>query len=263
MAPPSDLQNDFIAERKLALFLDFDGTLVDIATTPDAVVVPDSLKHNLALAARHEQGALALITGRSLSALDKLLAPVTYPAAGQHGMERRNAAGEFWRARMDAGAFATARKVMQDWLNAHPELLLEEKGSTLALHYRAAPDLEAMLSAQFTALAQQLTPHVQIKRGKFVLELLPTGYSKGTAIAAFAREAPFAGRTPVFIGDDLTDEDGFAAINDLNGYSVRVGDGLHTMARFRLPDVAAVNAWLVQRYATRIDGANPGPHDAS
>lgn len=251
MTPPSDLQNDFIPEQHLALFLDLDGTLVDIATTPDAVVIPASLKHNLALAAQYEQGALAMISGRSLLRLDELLAPANFPAAGQHGLERRNAAGVVWRANMDAQAYGVAAQMLRELRNAHPGLLLEEKGISLALHYRVCPELEATLSARFTALAQQLAPQVQIKRGKFVLELLPNGFSKGTAIAAFMREPPFIGRTPVFIGDDLTDEDGFAAVNDLNGYSVRVGDGPHTLARFRLADVAAVNAWLKQRYATR------------
>ncbi len=244
------MRGRFIPEQDLALFLDVDGTLLEIAATPDAVRVPAALRNTLELATQREQGALALISGRSLASLDELFAPTAFPAAGQHGLERRNVAGDVWRADVKQDALNVARLRLQDLQSAHRGLLLEDKHLALALHYRHAPDLAGMLHDEVSLLQQQLAPHLQLKPGKCVLELMPSGYSKRTAIEAFMREVPFAGRIPVFVGDDVTDEDGFAAVNDLGGYSIRVGESDSTVARFTFSNVSAVIGWLRERNLT-------------
>ncbi len=241
------LRGRFILEQELALFLDVDGTLLEIAATPDSVRVPAALRNTLELAAQREQGALALISGRTLASLDELFAPTAFPAAGQHGLERRNLAGDVWRARVSQEALNVARIRLQELQASHRGLLLEDKHLALALHYRHAPALADMLFDEVSCLQQQLAPHLQLKPGKCVLELLPSGYSKRTAIESFMREAPFAGRVPVFVGDDVTDEDGFAAVNDLSGYSIRVGESSNTVARFTFSSVSAVIGWLRER----------------
>jgi len=124
---------------------------------------------------------------------------------------------------------------------------LEDKGTALAMHYRAAPQLEPMVSAEMLKVAKPLGNQFVLRKGKCVLELAPAGFSKRSAIEAFMTEAPFAGRTPVFVGDDVTDEDGFAAVNALGGHSIRVGDDEATTARGRLASVAAAVAWLRER----------------
>ncbi len=245
------LRGRFIPDQELALFLDVDGTLLEIAATPDAVRVPAALRNTLELAAQREQGALALISGRTLTSLDELFAPTAFPAAGQHGLERRNFAGDVWRAPVNQEVLDVARARLQELQAAHSGLLLEDKHSALALHYRHAPALAAMLYDEVSFLQQQLAPHLQLKPGKCVLELLPSGYSKRTAIEAFMREPPFAGRIPVFVGDDVTDEDGFAAVNDLGGYSIRVGESNSTAARYIFSNVSAVIHWLRERNLTQ------------
>ena len=244
------LRGRFVPEQELALFLDVDGTLLEIAATPDSVRVPGALRNTLELSAQREQGALALISGRSLASLDELFAPAAFPAAGLHGLERRNYAGEIWRAPVNQAALDIARQRLQELQSQHRGLLLEDKHLALALHYRHALELADFLFDELSSLQQQVAPHLQLKRGKCVLELLPSGYSKRTAIEAFMREDPFAGRIPVFVGDDVTDEDGFAAVNELGGYSIRVGDSVNTAARFTFANVSAVINWLRERNLT-------------
>lgn len=245
------LRGRFIPDQDLALFLDVDGTLLEIAATPDAVRVPAALRNTLELAAQRERGALALISGRSLASLDELFAPTAFPAAGLHGLERRNVAGDVWRAPVNQDVLNVARARLQELQTAHRGLLLEDKHSALALHYRHAPTLANMLYDEVSLLQQQLAPHLQLKPGKCVFELLPSGYSKRTAIEAFMREPPFAGRIPVFVGDDVTDEDGFVAVNDLGGYSIRVGESNTTAARHTFSNVSAVICWLRERNLTQ------------
>jgi trehalose 6-phosphate phosphatase len=228
------LRGTFIPERNIALFLDVDGTLLEIASTPDAVRVPAALRNTLQLAAAREDGALALISGRCIRELDALFAPCVFPAAGQHGLERRDARGHVTAPAFDAETLQAARVALMELQRKHNGLLLEDKGAALALHYRLAP--------QSTA-----EDRFQLRAGKCVLELAPRGYSKHSAIVQFMSEAPFAGRTPVFVGDDITDEDGFRAVNELGGYSVRVGHSPTTVAKFTFGSVTAVIAWLRER----------------
>jgi trehalose 6-phosphate phosphatase len=245
------LRGRFVPEQDLALFLDVDGTLLEIAATPDAVRVPASLRNTLELASQREQGALALVSGRTIASLDELFAPSQFPMAGQHGLERRSAAGALWRAPINEKALSRARDHLQTLQVRHAGLLLEDKGCALALHYRQTPALAEQLTEELETLQQELAPHLQLKLGKCVLELMPAGFSKRTAIEAFMREAPFAGRIPVFVGDDITDEDGFAAVNELGGYSIRVGEPtINTAARHFFGSVSGVIAWLRERNLT-------------
>ncbi|MCU0977346.1 MAG: trehalose-phosphatase [Steroidobacteraceae bacterium] len=225
-----------------ALFLDVDGTLLDIAEAPDRVSVPARVVDLLArLAARG--GALALVSGRSIRDLDGLLAPLRLPCAGLHGAERRDAGGRMHRLRVN-GALDGARAALSDFCRDHPGTLLEDKGAALALHYRLAPQAEAAARRTVAALVSRLAPDFQLQQGKCVLELKPAGASKARAIGDFMAEPPFAGRIPVFVGDDATDEDGFRAVNAHGGLSVRVGPASDTAARASLDGVADVLDWL-------------------
>jgi len=232
-----------------ALFLDVDGTLLEIAETPDAVHVPAQLIRTLTDVAQREAGALALISGRSLAQLDRLFAPARFAAAGLHGLERRDAAGSLIRPRQLDQALNAARQRLAAFVSPHPGLLLEDKGLTLALHYRRAPELEGEVRRVVTALATRLGQGFHVQEGKCVLELKPVGFSKRTAIEAFMREAPFRGRRPVFAGDDVTDEDGFLAVNAMGGYSIRVGNDAPTAAQYRVPNVETLRAWLSRECA--------------
>jgi len=245
------LRGSFIPQTDVALFLDVDGTLLEIAATPEAVRVPAALRNTLHLAAKRESGALALISGRAINELDRLFAPHVFPAAGQHGVEIRDPNGKVTHPVIDASHLDEARAVLAELVTHYKGLQLEDKGSALALHFRQAPQHERAVMVVMVGLADQLREKFVLRDGKCVVELTPRGYSKRGAIEAFMREAPFAGRTPVFIGDDVTDEDGFEAVNALGGYSVRVGDLAATAARFRFSSVSTVIAWLRERNLNR------------
>ena len=227
----------------LAIFTDFDGTLVEIAATPDAVEVPPGLPEQLERAVREFDSAFAVITGREIADIDRFLAPLHLPVAGGHGTQRRRADGSLESVDQQAveGAGEIAHAVAP-LLVAHPDLLLEAKESAVALHYRQAPELQ---DAVRTAMqeAVQSVPDFTIVEGKMVLEARPRGISKGTALRAFMEEEPFRGRTPVFIGDDRTDEDGFLAAQELGGIGIKLGQG-DTAARMRIADVRSVHALL-------------------
>jgi trehalose 6-phosphate phosphatase len=231
------------AMADLAVFLDVDGTLLDIAPTPEAVVVSDRIKTLLSDLSTRVNGALALVSGRSIRTLDALFDPLRMAAAGVHGCERRDASGHVLLPEVDVARVAAARDELIAWTLRHPGTLLEDKQYALALHYRLAPHLEAPALSEIESALAMLDSH-ELQRGKFVFEIRPAGYSKGGAIHAFMREAPFRGRQPLFIGDDVTDEAGFISVNELGGLSVRVGRESATAARYRLRNVADVIRWL-------------------
>lgn len=232
----------FQAQPDWAFFLDVDGTLIDLASCPGAVVVDDALLGLVARLHRVTDGALALISGRSLADLDYLLGSVRIPLAGQHGLERRDAQGVLHTHGTAPAARIAMRGRLELLVARYPGLLLEDKGLCLALHYRRVPQLAAWLHRLLADWVVQADGLCLLK-GKRVLEIKPIGVDKGSAIAEFMSEPPFRGRKPVFIGDDATDEHGFASVRRLGGYSVKVGPG-RTVAQFRLPDTAAVRAWL-------------------
>jgi trehalose 6-phosphate phosphatase len=241
------LRGRFIPEGALALFLDVDGTLLELAASPDAVRVPAALRNTLELAAQREGGALALVSGRSLDALDRLFAPSRFPACGQHGSERRDTHGRVTFARVDQALLEPVRDQLRARLDPRRSLVLEEKSTALALHYRRAPHLQREAGQIMQSAAAALGPHYRLRTGKCVYELTPACCSIRAAIEAFMSEAPFAGRTPVFVGDDDTDEEGFDAVNALGGYSIRVGRQVRSAARFQFATVSGVIAWLRER----------------
>ncbi|MCD9027012.1 trehalose-phosphatase [Luteimonas sp. BDR2-5] len=225
-----------------ALFLDVDGCLLEFAPRPDAVVVPPGLPERLVALRQRLDGALALVSGRGIATLDALFAPQRFHAAGLHGVERRTPDG-IVAAAAAPDALADVHAAASRLVAAHPGTLIEDKGAALALHWRGAPAAEPALRA-FAEQALPALPGYQLQPGDHVLELRPRHADKGSAILAFLDETPFAGRRPVFAGDDLTDEHGFAAVNARDGLSILVGDRAGSAARFGLRNPAAVRRWL-------------------
>jgi trehalose 6-phosphate phosphatase len=237
--------------RSCAVFLDIDGTLLRLAVTPDSVLVDGEVTALLPRLQSALCGAVALITGRAIADADRLFPLMPLPIAGQHGCERRAADGSWHRHAPAPAGIARLRERMARLAADHEGLLLEDKGTTLALHYRRAPRLAGHVHRIMrTELALAASAGWRLQRGKGILEVTPDGRDKGTAILEFMSEPPFRGRRPVFVGDDLTDEFGFAAVERLGGWAVKVGRG-RTCADYRLPDVAAVRGWLTAAVALR------------
>ena len=226
-----------------AFFLDLDGTLLEIADTAESVGIGSSERALLQEMKDAAGGALALISGRSLAHIDELFAPLVLPAAGQHGAERRDAQGRRWRHVFPAARLRPVAGDIRGFAERHRGLVFEDKGASMALHYRFVPQLAAAAHAAVREAAAPLGDAVEVQGGKMVVELKPAGCDKGKAIEEFMQEAPFAGRVPVFLGDDVTDEQGFRSINRLGGHSVKVGEG-PSAARWRLEDPAAARSWL-------------------
>jgi trehalose 6-phosphate phosphatase len=218
------------------LFLDVDGTLLEIAPTPDAVVVDESLKRLLLHTRDALHGAVALVSGRSIATLDELFAPHRFAAAGLHGLERRDASGTLHLARIDADpAFEAAREALLGLVRAMPGVLVEDKRTSLAVHFRAGPQHEPELRRLVERISEGLGPSYELLHGRFVFELKPATATKGDAIRGFLAEAPFSGRRPMFVGDDITDLAGFAAVERSGGLSVAVGDRVDAQLRVASP----------------------------
>jgi trehalose 6-phosphate phosphatase len=231
-------------ERGWALFLDVDGTLLELAETPQGVHVPASLKQLLDEVRWRLDGALALVSGRSLANLDQLFSPLRFIASGVHGCERRTADGHVLRPEVDAAAIALVRSQLADFVRGHEGLLLEDKHYALAMHFRRAPEMQHEVYRVMNEVLLHLGPTFALQAGKSVLEVRPSAWTKGSSIRSFMQEAPFIGRTPVFIGDDVTDEDAFAVVNEMQGVSIRVGKAVATLAKHRLGGVSEVLRWL-------------------
>ena len=226
-----------------ALFLDFDGSIVDIAPTPDSVVVPGTLPPLLAALREALGGAVAIVTGRPIAQIDAFLGAAVPAVAGLHGLERRRADGALVRPPPN-DAPRRVRAPLEAFAAAHPGILFEDKEYSLALHYRLAPSLEDACRDVVDSALGDGAEGWEILAGKMVFEIRPRGFTKGAAIEAFMGEPPFAGRIPVFCGDDTTDEDGFAAVNAQGGVSVRVGGRAATRAALRVDTVADLLDWL-------------------
>ena len=237
-----------------AFFLDIDGTLLDLADHPGLIRIDGDLVRLLKALGRASGGALALISGRSVADIDQLLVDAGFCVAGQHGAERRDFSGTMHRHDVPRAALEKARRRFGLMAARHPGLVLEDKGVNLALHFRSAPELRAEMHDAVRGLADELGGEFEVQLGKMVVELRPTGKDKGVAIEEFLDEEPFRGRTPVFVGDDLTDEFGFELINRVGGHSVKVGEG-KSAARWRLPNSAAVRAWLADFVARSGESA--------
>lgn len=230
-------------------FLDIDGTLLDFTATPAATRADGGLRRLLQRLAAACGGAVALISGRHVADIDRVFAPLQVPVAGQHGLERRDASGRMHYHELPVAGLRDAARVLRQVTARYAGLMLEDKGSTLALHFRRAPALSAVAEEAVHAVLAQLGNGFELQTGKMVFEIKPGGRDKGTAVAEFVAEAPFHGRAPVFVGDDGTDEYGFRLINDIGGHAVKVGPGDST-APWRLADATAVRAWL-DDYAAR------------
>ena len=228
----------------IALFLDFDGTLAEIAPTPDSVAVEAGLVQTLERLRERLGGALAIVTGRPVSVIDGFLAPARLDAAGLHGVERRV-----------GGALSGGRAEDHPQLRAQVErlhaeakyldkVLIEDKGASVAVHWRLA-NVEDTRRAEalVVAAAEALGDAYRLQLGKAVGEIVPAQATKAHAIRAFMEHAPYAGRRPVFLGDDRTDEIAFASVTEDGGVAIRVGEG-ETVASRRLPDPEAVRALL-------------------
>ncbi|MCO5732686.1 trehalose-phosphatase [Rhizobium sp. SSA_523] len=227
-----------------ALFLDIDGTLLDLAATPDAIIVPPELADHLARLANRLDGALALVTGRALVYADTLFSPLVLPIAGLHGAERRRADGSVDSVAQDP-AFSTLKaslaRVTGDWNG----VLIEDKGAAVAAHYRQAPQWQQSVEAVMHSALEEAGPDYALQRGKMVIEIRPARASKGAAVRAFLSEPPFVGRKPIAIGDDVTDEAMFKVANDMGGCSIRIGEPTaETAARYTIASADALRQML-------------------
>jgi len=231
-----------LASLQWALFLDVDGTLIELTDSPLATRADGELKALLSDVAERLGGAVALVSGRSIEYLDGLFAPLQLAAAGLHGVERRKASGVMHGASFVDSQLDRARTALQALVAAHPGTLLEDKGRTIAVHFRMAPQAESAVLTAVQSVAAQLGSNYHIQGGNMMLEIKPRGFTKASAIKAFMQEPPFSGRQPVFVGDDLTDQEGFTAVEDQGGISIAVGDRVR--GQFRLENAAAVRGWL-------------------
>lgn len=224
------------------LFLDVDGTLIEFTDSPCETVADDELKTLLAEVTGRLGGAVALVSGRSIHFLDALFAPLRLPTAGLHGVERRKASGAVHGASFVDSQLDRARSALNSLAADHPGTFVEDKGRTLAVHFRMAPQYEAELREALTAIAAPLGGNYHIQEGSNMLEIKPRGFTKATAVKAFMKEPPFSGRKPVFAGDDLTDQDALRTVEDEGGISIAVG--CRVRGQFRLENASAVRAWL-------------------
>lgn len=230
-------------ENPWALFLDVDGTLVEIAAEPDAVHVDERLVTLLTALRQKLEGAVALVSGRTIATLDDLFSPLQLPAAGNHGLERRASGSDVKRPGALA-EIAEIRTVFAGFVAQHPGTILEDKTLSVAIHFRNRPELETAATDLATKIVSESSENLFLQMGKKLVEIRPGKGDKGTAIADFLSEPPFSGRLPVFIGDDVTDEKGFELVNQHGGHSIRVGNDVTTAARYHVPDVTGVIRWL-------------------
>jgi trehalose 6-phosphate phosphatase len=226
-----------------ALFLDFDGTLVEIAERPEGIELGADLSGLLAALDDTLGGALAVVTGRALEQFDAFLNGAVKVVAGHHGHELRRPDGTVQQQDFPREALAEIRRELGVFVAAHPGLLLEVKGRSLALHFRQMPELENACDRISRRLAGKFGDQLFVLDGKMVREIRAAGQDKGDAVASLMSLPPFNGRFPVYAGDDTTDEDAFAVVNKMGGVTIKVGDG-ETCARHRVPSVDALKRWL-------------------
>lgn len=224
-----------------ALFLDLDGTLAPIAATPDAVVADRRRNRLLSRVVERFQGRVAVLSGRSIVEVDRILDSAVANVAGVHGLERRLAPNDI-AAVPPHPALARAEETLACFAKGQRGLLVEGKSRSVALHYRGHPPAEDACLDIGRRLA--VMHGLQLQEGRMVVELRTPGPDKGDSLKLFMAQPSFAGATPVMVGDDLTDEHAFEAARDLGGWSVLVGDPRPTAALYRLGDPAAVLAWL-------------------
>ncbi|WP_417668192.1 trehalose-phosphatase [Roseibium sp.] len=229
-------------EPDMALFLDFDGTLAELAPRPEDVQVSEAIVAALSHLQTTLDGALAVVSGRPIEQIDSFLAPLHLPAAGLHGLEHRARAEAAIERDEPSPEIRALKGLLRNSSLLSQGAFMEDKGPAVAVHFRAVPELEGDVVRIMTEAVEAL-PALHLVHGKMVVEAKPYTSDKGYAVRSFMQHAPFAGRRPVFIGDDVTDEDGMAAAQDLGGIGIKVGEG-ESCALGRLENVVAVQAWL-------------------
>ena len=229
-----------------ALFLDVDGTLLDIAATPDAVEVPAELCRSLKVLDTSLGHAVALVSGRSIANLDRIFAPVVLPAAGQHGAELRLAPSSAIVASAPSPQLPAVSERLRRFAAARPGVLVEDKGRSIAVHFRNADCDRGDLYRLARRAVRESGGELELLPARKALDVRPRSANKGLAVEWFMQSAPFLGRVPVFVGDDLTDEDGFRAANRFSGHAIRVGRGGKSLARWRIGAPAEVRQWLAE-----------------
>jgi trehalose 6-phosphate phosphatase len=238
------------ARPGLALFLDVDGTLMDLAPAPDeARLRPDTVPL-LARAIESLHGALALVSGRSIDQIDRLVWPLVLPVAGVHGLERRTAQGDRV-AHAKSSSLDPVRQSLREFVESVPGLLLEDKFLGIAIHYRRVPDMAIDVLAAVTAASRQLNDSVSVQTGDMVVEIKAGLRNKGSAVAEFMQEKPFSGRTPAFVGDDVTDQDALHWVTAKGGFAVAVGG--RVSGNYRLDGCSEVARWIEELIAANGD----------
>ena len=229
--------------REIAVLLDIDGTILDLAPTPGAVIVPASLRQTLTRLSRGTAGALALVSGRPLHDIDRLFAPLLLPAIGGHGAEIRLSPHDAAETEHAEALNGDLRERLAELADA-PGVLVEDKGYALAVHYRLAPEQEGRVKQAVAAIrADWPKEPIEVLPGKSVLEIKPAGFHKGAAIRELMQHEPFAGRRPIFIGDDVTDESAFAVMPEFNGMGFSVGRRASGTS-YCFPAPSDVRRWL-------------------
>lgn len=234
--------------NRYAVFLDLDGTLADIADHPDRVTIEPKIVAALARLSTRLHGALAIISGRPLDTIDDLLGPHKFAAAGEHGAMRRNGNGHHRANTVSPQQLNALESEVRDELGKYEGILIERKSSSIAIHYRGCPDLKDACEAIATRLLHK-NEGLRRMPGKMVIELLASDFDKGRAIKEFLAEPPFLTRIPIFAGDDVTDEAGFAVTNDHGGLSIKVGSG-PSIAKYRINSPTELGTWLTELAAS-------------
>ncbi|MCB2106981.1 MAG: trehalose-phosphatase [Rhodobacteraceae bacterium] len=247
MFRPLPLFSDPLDCPSWAVFLDFDGTLVEIADRPEDIVVPAALPVALGALGTAFGGAVAIVSGRTIDVIDGFIGGAVPAVAGLHGWERRDLSGARTHAAAELPNLDHARQHLKSLTEKFPGVLIEDKGASLAIHYRHEPLAAAACHAAAVEVVEAANGALVTLDGKCVVEVKATVADKGAAVRAYLREPPFAGRRPVYIGDDVTDEAGFKAVVAAQGIAVAVGERAAdpaTAATAYLPDVSAVHAWI-------------------
>jgi len=229
-----------------ALYLDIDGTILDLAPSPEAVEVPVWMVPLLQQLSGKLDGAVAFVSGRTIAAIDHLFRPLIFPAVGVHGGEVRTADGEIVIDRQLSEQLQAAEPLLQQAIARIRGVQLENKRSVIALHYRSVPERGREVLKIAELVASGLGSQFGVLMGKCVVEIRPRHLTKGSAIRQLMERAPFRDRIPIFAGDDTTDEDAFEVVNGLGGISLRVGEEIPTAAKFRLATPDQLRGWLLE-----------------
>ena len=243
--------------QECAILLDVDGTILDLAATPREVWVPPSLRHDMMRLSERTGGAVALVSGRSLNDLDLLFSPLQLPAVGGHGAEFRLQTGGELEFRRTVPLDSALKRKFASVAEIGPGIVIEDKGYSIALHYRLAPALaEVVKGAVAQICAENPLAPIEVLHGKSVLEIKQTGFNKGTGVRELMRHPPFAARHPIFIGDDVTDESVFDIISEFDGLAFSVGRMVEGVSgHFEKPE--AVRGWLARIAADEGESLAP------